>query len=519
MPDALDKEQIEKLRDKAKDSLYVFAKGILGFDWFTPHIHGPLCRLLEDYENNHRLLICLPRGWLKTTLCSQVYPLWRAIRNPNIHTLLVQNTFENAVNKIRMIKKIVEGNQLFRTLFPELLPDSRCIWKTNSLQLKPSAGADTGTFDAAGAGTQITGRHYNLIIEDDTVAPDISDLQENNVAPTKEDIGQAIGWHRLAPPLLVNQADDQILVVGTRWFEKDLISWICENEPSYQSYFRACRENEEGEADENGHITYPERFDEQVLDELKASMGPYLFSCLYLNKPVRSDDMTFRPEWMHHYDTAPGNLMTYTTVDPGGDPEESEGVTDYSVVMTCGKDLNTGYIYVLDYTRGKMNPSELVNSIFNHYRIYKPVTVGIESVAYQKALHYWVKETQRRESEYFFVEKIQDNRRSKEVRIRGLQPVFGNGHIFLRKWMKDLEGELLAFPLGAHDDLPDALAMQLDLWRRTKSKREEMQVQDGPDPMSVDQAIREIAERKKPKGRVMDVLTNRSAFDVMSHLN
>lgn len=508
----LSEDQLQRLREKATESLYVFAKGILGFDWFVPHIHGPLCKLLEDYENNRRLVICLPRGWLKTTLCSQVYPLWRAIRNPEIHTLLVQNTFQNAVNKIRMIKSIVEGNQLFRALFPELLPNSRCVWKNDSLQLAPAAGDDTGTFDAAGAGTQITGRHYNLIIEDDTVAPDLSDLGETNVAPTKDDIVQAIGWHRLSPPLLVNQSEDQILIVGTRWFEKDLISWVCDNEPYYKKYFRSCRENEAGQPDESGHITYPERFDEAVLAELKAALGPYMFSCLYYNKPIRSDDMAFLPEWIRHYDTAPGNLMVYTTVDPGGDPAESKGTVDWSVVMTCGKDLDTGYIYVLEYTREKMNPGELINAIFDHYRRHKPVTVGIESVQYQKALHYWVKERMRADGTYFRVEPIIDTRRSKEVRIRGLIPVFSNGAIFLRSHMQELESELLVFPLGAHDDLPDALAMQLEMWQRTRSKREELRDMSGPDPLSVDAAIKEIAERNEPKGPILDVMKPRSRY-------
>jgi len=39
--------------------------------------------------------------------------------------------------------------------------------------------------------------------------------------PVKEDIDLAIGFHRGVIDLQVDFERDQILIVGTRWFEKD----------------------------------------------------------------------------------------------------------------------------------------------------------------------------------------------------------------------------------------------------------------------------------------------------------
>ena len=66
------------------------------------------------------------------------------------------------------------------------------------------------------------------------------------------------------------------------------------------------------------------------------------------------------------------------------------------------------------------------------------------------------------------IEELRTGNRSKVARIHGLQPLAKNGRILLRPWMKQLRQEFLAFPRGAHDDLLDALAYQLDFWKHTE---------------------------------------------------
>ena len=427
--------------------------------------------------------------------------MWRAIRDVNTRILLVQNTHTNAVAKLRTIRETVEKNPLFRSLYPEVLPDSTCVWKSDSLCLLRKKALQESTFEAAGSRTQVTSRHYDLIIEDDTVAPELDDLGEQNLCPTKDDVEHAIGWHRLVSPLFVNFKTCQNLVVGTRWFEKDLLSWIKDNEPSFKFYERACREDNEGLPDERGHITYPERFDKDVLSDLYHSLGPYMFSCLYLNKPLRSSEMIFDPSWFVYYETEDRDLITYTTVDLGGTPEDTKGEPDWNVVLTCGKSLDTGNIFVLDYTRKKCNPSELISMIFEHVRKWKPVKVGIETTQYQNSIQYWVRERMRAENLYFMIEGMRHSKKSKEQRVIGLQPVVSNGFLRFRRSMTSLVNELLTFPLGVHDDLADALATQLPLWAETRSKQALKRDDFDCDPLNVRLAIKHIREKKELKSK------------------
>lgn len=497
---------LDQIRAQAESSLYFFTKAVLGFSDLSLSVHFPLCKFLEK-QSQYRMAV-LPRGWFKTTVVSIAYRLWRAVKNPELKTLLIQNTFTNAVAKNRAIRSIVETNELFRTLWPGLLPSKLSTWRDDSLCLQRHGAYPESTFECAGVGTKLVSRHYDLIIEDDTVAPDQNELGEDNLVPTKDDIDQAIGYHRLVTPLMVSPGESQSLVVGTRWFDLDLISWIQTNQSWYKTYIRASREKD-GVPDEDGPATFPERFPDRVLDQIQADMGPYLFSCLYMNKPLRSEDMLFKADWFQYYDAEPMRMMTYISVDPGGDPETSLGKPDPWVVMTCGKDFTTGRSYVLEYVRKAANPGAMVSEMFRQAEKWGVVVIGIESVAYQKQLLYWVRQQMAQERKFFRIVPINDNKRSKNARISGLQPLVYSGKILFRKHMKDLVNELLVFPLGKNDDLADALAMQLELWQ-VNGRMEEKRVKsrDEENPLTLDYALKSIDEKAKGKSRgfIFDVL-------------
>ena len=504
------------LREKALSDLYFFSKGILGYDRMVPKIHRPLCRLLElysgydgtlstpwsEYESVLRrtfaqlnlteevileklaeikskgikkLLILLPRGWYKTTMVSIAYPLWRGVRDSNVRVLLAQNTSSNAVSKGSALGAVVKNAPLFALLFPEVMPTDAERWSEGGRCLKRSKQFAESTFEFAGIRTQVTSRHFNLIIEDDTVAPDKDDLGESSILPSKNDVSQAIGWHRLVPPLLDEIEKDQNIVVGTRWFVKDLLAWVMENEPGFVVYQRAVKEGANGKPSPQGAPAWDERFSEGVLRDLALSLGPYLFSCLYMNTPVQAENMLFLDDWIRYFDVEPASLMTFTTVDLANDPLDTKSEPDYNVVLTCGKDMISGRVYVLDYARERCAPSRTLELIFEHVNKWHPATVGIETVGYQKSLLPWIRQFQVSSGKYFMVTPLSHNKASKGARIRGLQPAVASGALLFRTHMQALVNEMLVYPLGVNDDLVDALAMQLELWKITPSRDEEAQ--------------------------------------------
>ncbi len=469
----LDEDTIETLRKRGRESLFFFARGILGFSDFTSHIHKPICDALQD-EDNRRIVIILPRDWFKSSIGSIAYPIWRAINNPDVRILVVQNSMSNARKKLQSIKQMIEKNKLLRALYPHLIPGKKSVWTAECLTVQREGAFPEGTFEAAGTGTAVTSRHYDMIIEDDTISPQKDEMTGVIQQPTGLEIEKAIGFHRLVHPLLLHPQKSKIVVIGTRWCQRDLLSWITENSPDYLVLSRSAREN--------GEVVW-DRYNESVLKELEVNMGPYMFSTLFLNEPLSGINCVFNREWYRYYQTMEHNLdLVYcTSVDPASAKKEESSDPDYTVVLTTAISRKTNDIYIIHYSRGRMNPGEQVDAIFNHYRAYKPLVVKVEAIAYQRTLVYWVRKRQEKLNMIFYIEPIKGMIGSKVDRIRALQPYFAAGKISFKTDMIDLERELLAFPNGAHDDIIDALSMQLSFWyqiREEEIKYKQEQISD-----------------------------------------
>ena len=454
-----DEVLLKQLRLLAEHSLYFFSKTILGNQLLYPRIHLPICQRLEDMtKRRHRIL--LPRSWYKTTLMIS-YVLWRALKNPELRILYCMNTVTNAISKLSTIDKHIKQTTLVKLLWPERLPNRDCIWTAEKMCLRRTGAWAEATFEAAGIRTGVVSRHYDIIVEDDTVAPDLDEIGEDNMTPTKEDIGKAIGWHRLATPLLNSPKESQIVVIGTRWFEKDLLSWIWDNEKDQYSHYERASLETNGVADENGEPTFPEQFDREVLMSFKATLGPYMFSCLYLNKPIRSSDMLFDPMWFQFYEDLPrhNHLLFFTCADPAGAPEDTKGEPDWCATITAALDLTDGTVYIVDTSRGKWNPGQHLDNIFWHIRTYQSVKLGFESVALAKAYLHWIRIRMEEEKLFCVVEGVTHAGKSKGTRIMGLQPPVHSGRIKFKRHHRELQTEMTAFPYGANDDLVDTLAM------------------------------------------------------------
>lgn len=292
-------EKITFLREESLKSYSFFAASMSGKDWFDTKLHDDLCVALQDA--GELVVVILPRSFLKTTFCSTLFPLWYAIKMKiekgwDVRCLMVCNTAPNAEKTIHSIRAQVESNKLIQVLFPEIIPEFNHVrWSDRSACLNRKIDLPEATFESAGIGTAIIRRHYDLIIEDDTVAPSKDALTGNEAMPTKEDIEKAIGFHRLTLPLRVDPKSSKRMVVGTRWAGFDLIQWIKDNEKAV--IFDRPAE------DENGNSTYF-RYDRNALDALKAGMGQYMYSSLYMNKPLPKEMMKFHAEWINYYSHA-----------------------------------------------------------------------------------------------------------------------------------------------------------------------------------------------------------------------
>jgi hypothetical protein len=91
----LTSEQFEAIRNRARTDLYFLAKGILGYDQVEPGAHQALCSFMTREEKNRRLVL-MPRGHLKTTICTISDSIRLALCDPNTRILIQNEVFDNA---------------------------------------------------------------------------------------------------------------------------------------------------------------------------------------------------------------------------------------------------------------------------------------------------------------------------------------------------------------------------------------------------------------------------------------
>src|SRR5262245_10321486 len=288
-------------------SLYFFSKVVFRYNLLSPTLHQPLCNTLQQRLN--KLVIEWPRGHFKTTTASKSLPTWRAlpmedevldyalqqgwatedevaalrfVHNPNIRVLVISSTETNAKKILRSTRTQFESNALFRGLWPGLLPDEKCRWTDNELEVKRTEKFSESTIEAIGVGSALQSRHYDLIIEDDLVG---LEAKESETVMKK-----VIDYHVLLEGAFDSPDTGENLVIGNRWAFNDLNSWIRANEEDFTVITRS--------AVEDGLPIFPERFTLGGLNRIRKKQGDYNYSCQYLNNPIAPGAHDFEPEWL-----------------------------------------------------------------------------------------------------------------------------------------------------------------------------------------------------------------------------
>jgi len=483
-------------------------------DWLTKEVHLPLCDFLQkDYPN--KKLIELPRGFLKTTISSEYYPIWVAINNPSIRILIVQNTFDNAAKRVHNIRAIFEKHELFRALYPEVIPNfnSKSVrWSDECAEINRPDAFPEGTFEAAGIQTKVVARHYDVIIEDDLVTADVSDFSEEEIAPNMEDVAKAIGWHRMATNLSINYKTFKRIQIGTRWFTEDMINYVKTKEPGYAHYFMTV-------IDDKGDPIYPKRFDKEVLDAKKEEMGSYMYATQMLLNPLPLSKMIFKPYWNRYYDMPP-ETKNILAVDPA--IGETKQHCDSAFIVAGG--APNGLIYLKEAISGQYSLDEQIRLVFALIRKYNIKKLVVETIAYQEALAQAI-ELERDKTDddgvkinedvhFSVIREIPGGRDAKDARIKGMIPYFESGKILIPKdvgkyeieygdktlhisrEMRKLEKQLREYPYGKKRDLIDVLAYVIRNMGYSRTRKEK----EVYDPFSFEAVLKELKNKANKDG-------------------
>jgi predicted phage terminase large subunit-like protein len=432
---------------KGLEDLYFFNKYIIEANterqkMIVPHVHGEWATWFKTTLARIKMIL-VPRGTFKSTFFTVGWSLQQIAKNKNKRILIANATLANSRRFLGEIQRHIKENELFKTLYGEMF-DPRLKWNEDELVV---SGRDLGIKEsnvtAVGVGGNLVSQHYDIIIGDDLV-------NDENSA-TRYQADKVIDWWRRSLALL--EPDGLYLLIGTRWSYYELYQNIIQNHPEIDKYIR-------GAYNPDGSFYFPERYNEDKLNELKKLHGSYIFSSFFLNDPVDEETALIKKSQILYWGDKeerqlPRNLAVFACCDPA---ISQEAHVDNSTIIVVGVDLDDNW-YVLELRREKWTVGELIENLFATNKEWKPKTMSIEVVGMAQGLMDPIhREEEARQIYLPLVEIKARGQVTKETRMRAiLQPRFERGKIFLRRGMFDLEEELLKFPKAAHDDAMDAL--------------------------------------------------------------
>lgn len=429
----------------------------------------------------------MPRSHFKTTIATIGQTIWDIVKDPNVRILLVAQSAPNAERFLLEIQNHIIYNDMLRWLYPEIIPAeiTKARWNAREIQVPRTVLFREPTVDSIGSRGAVESRHYDKIRADDIIGE-----KEFN---SQSEMDKTIEWCSGLESLLVSPTYGYIDFVGTRWRLNDVYAFV---EKFYGGHDKpidigpyATKKAElaifRREARENGEPIFPELFTNEFFERLMRE-NPHRYAAQYANNPQASGITLIEKEWLRYFHFAGPEEQVISFERPSSDTINTVKVPDLdrilvfdpavsetktackNAMLVLGKYQDD--IFVLDHRIGHYTPDKAIDYLFELDEKWNLRLLSIEDVAFQKAIKYWMKQKAQLEGRYSpYVRPYKPgSQRSKDERIKGLQPLFRSGRIWYQEGYTDLIEETLAYTFVGRSpqrDALDAMAQLLDVYQ------------------------------------------------------
>jgi predicted phage terminase large subunit-like protein len=298
---------------------------------------------------------------------------------------------------------------------------------------------------------------HNCIILDDPISADSANssakLEAARVAFTE------------TLPTRINSDRSAIVVVMQRLNEKDVSGVILEMGLPYVHLCIPMRFDPASRCTtsigwtdprtEEGELMFPDRFGEDQVRELEATLGSYGSAGQLQQRPAPRGGGILKDAWFRYYSIKP--KLEFRTIHADTAQKTGEK-NDYSVFQCWGRAI-TGEAVMLDQIRGKWEAPELLVQAraFWLKHLSSDASTLRSMMVEDKVSGTGLIQTLRREG--VPVAPVQRNN-DKVSRAHDSAPFIESGNVLLpidAPWLSDFLAEVSAFPGGAHDDQLDPL--------------------------------------------------------------
>ena len=445
-----------------------------------------------------RRAVAAPRGHAKSTNLTFKGTMHSTLYGYKHYPIIISDSSEQAEGFLDNIRVEFEENTAILEDFGSL---AGSVWRSNVLVTKTNI-----KIEAIGSGKKIRGRKHrnwrpDLIILDDVENDEnvrtpeqrkkLKDWFDKAVSKSGDDytdivyIGTLLHYDSLLAKTLTNPAYRSIKYKAVIQFSQADDLWQQwesiftdlsndDRESEALAFFQAHKEA----MLEGTQVLWEEKLSYYDLMVMRVSEGEASFNSEEQNEPINPDDCLFMEEWFDYYNEAEVNFGD-PAFDFFGFIDPSLGKTkrsDFSAIVTLAKHKGSGYMYVVDADIERRHPDRIIADVLAKERWLRASfghgyrKLGAETNQFQWFLKEELAKASAKAGLYLPIEEVQQTS-DKVMRIQTLQPDVKNKYIKFNRRHKRLLEQLTQFPMGAHDDGPDALEGARSIAKRVKRFR------------------------------------------------
>ena len=476
----------------------------------APDVHKELCLMLDGIAwDNHSGKVCysMPRGHAKSTFVSNVFPVHQcyfdcATDGGRKYILIISETEDLSTKFVEYINSQLKFNKKLRE-------DLGVIMNESKFDNKKDTGMEFVTIKgtmvrAAGMGKALRGARNGAYRPDLVILDDLESMANTN---TKELREKNLHWYNSVIEPIGVEGRTAFLYVGTLVhgngllpdiltridYESRKYAAIVQEPDNMELWMHYCEilddktdEERETKADafyeenreemDKGWKTLWSRWTYSALMKKKSTLGTKAFNSEYMNIAYDPDSQIFNEDNIIFFDDRdlidqwgrriPLDVYGFWDLAVGKGNKRD----DYNAVVIIGRDKLTGVMYVLDAWSAKVPAHKALAVAEQKISEWQPRLFGVETIQMQYEFYRQLQENIMKHGLYSTRLKACNPKAKKEDRIQILEPLFETGYLRLKRSQRLLLEQLLVFPQGEHDDLPDALASAVDLAGKTRQR-------------------------------------------------
>lgn len=397
-----------------------------------------------------RLIINIPPRHMKSIEATVCYPVWTWIQHPEKRFIKV--SYSDALSrKHNILSRDIINSPWYQQNWSDRFHLKYDVNRQNEFE-----NNHHGMLYSTSVGGAITGNGADVIIIDDPQNP----IMANSETERQNSIDF---FKNTLQTRLNNPKTGAFIIIMQRLHENDLTGYILSEDLGYT---HLCLPAEAPERTvitfpisqkqivrEEGDILNPQRFDHEVIESLKKSMGSLQYAGQFQQVPAPAEGVIFKREWLHSFysDGAAPSTQDIQSWDMAFTKSEGSAKVAGFVMGRHHAD-----IYIKDLVNDKMTFTESVAAVRTLSGKWPRARAKVvENKANGPAIVDLLKKEIPGMVEF-------NPKGSKDERAISVTPYFEAGNIHFpdpktHPWVDDLIRDLLMFPKGTYKDTTDAL--------------------------------------------------------------